>query len=63
MFFQIDTSEFSSYADDNTPFASAQNDKKLIKSLQSTLNCVFEWYQETYFKANADKCHIFKSIF
>ena len=29
MFFQIDTSEFYNYADDNTPFASAQNHEKL----------------------------------
>ena len=63
MFFQIDTSEFSNYADDNTSFASAQNHEKLIKSLQSTLNGVFEWYQENYFKANADKCHLFLSPF
>ena len=63
MFFQIDSSEFSSYADDNTPFASAQNHEKLIKSLQSTLNGVFEWYQENYFKGNADKCHLFLSQF
>ena len=63
MLFQIDTSEFSSYADDNTPFASAQNHEKFLKSLQSTLNGVFEWYQENYFKANADKCHLFLSPF
>ena len=63
MFFQIDTSEFSSHADDNTPFASAQNHEKLIKSLQSTLNGVFEWYQESYFKANRDICHLFLSPF
>ena len=63
MFFQIDTSEFSNYADDNTSFASAQNHEKLIKSLQSTLNGVFEWYQENYFKGNADKCHLFLSQF
>ena len=63
MFFQVDTSEFSSYADDNTPFTSGQNHEKLINSLQSTLNGVFEWYQETYFKANADKYHSFLSPF
>ena len=63
MFFQIDTSEFSSYADGNTSFASAQNHEKLIKSLQSTVNGVFEWYQENYFKANADQCHLFLSPF
>ena len=63
MFFQIDTSEFFSYADYNTPFTSTQNQEKLIKTLQSTLNGVFEWYQENYFKANADKCHLFLSPF
>ena len=63
MFFIIDTSKFSSYAGDRTPFASAQNHEKLIKSLQSTLNGVFEWYQENYFKAIADKCHLFLSPF
>ena len=63
MFFQIDTFEFSSYTDDNTSFVSAQNHRKLIKSLQSTLNGVFEWYQENYFKANAVKCHLFLSPF
>ena len=63
IFLQINTSEFFSYADDNTLLASAQNHEKLIKSLQSTLNGVFEWYQENYFKANADKCHLFLSPF
>ena len=38
--------------------------EKLIKSLQSTLNGVFEWYQEkNYFKVNADKCYLFLSPF
>ena len=63
MFFKIDSSEFSTYADDNTPFVSAQNHKKLIKSLRSTLKSVFEWYRENCFKANADKCHLFLSPF
>ena len=62
MFFQ-NSSEFSSYADDNTPFASAQDHGKLIKSLQSALNGVFEWYQENYIKANPDKCHLCLSPF
>ena len=52
MFFQIDTSEFSSYADDNTPFASVQNHEKL------KTHC-----KENYFKVNADKCHLFLSPF
>ena len=59
MFFQIDTSELCSYADDNTLFASGQNHEKLINSLQSTLNGMLKWYQEYYFRANADKCHLF----
>ena len=63
MFFLIDSPEFSSYADDNTPFVSAQNHEKLIKSLQGTLNGVFEWYQVNYFKASADKYHLLLSPF
>ena len=59
MFFQMDTSKFSSYAGDNTPFTYRQIHEKLINSLQSNLNGVFEWYRENYFKANADKCHLF----
>ena len=31
--------------------------------MQITRNGVFEWYQEEYFKANADKCHLFLSPF
>ena len=53
MFIQIDTSEFSNYADDDTPFtsnyadddtpfASAQNHEKQVNSLKSTLNGVLE---------------------
>ena len=63
MFIQIDTSEFCNFADDNNPFASGQTHEKLKNSLQSTLDRMLEWYQENYFKANADKCHLFLSPF
>ena len=56
-------SEFCCYADDNIFFISRQNYEKLVNSVQSTLNGVFEWYQENNFKANADKCHLFMSPF
>ena len=59
----IGTSELSCYTDDNILFASGQNYEKLVNSLQSTLNGMFEWYQENNFKANADKCHLFMSPF
>ena len=61
-FFQIDTSEFSSYADHNIPFASWQNYEKLINHLLSTLNRMFEWYPENYFKAK-QKGNLFLSPF
>ena len=31
--------------------------------MESILNGVFECYQENYFKANANKCHLFLSPF
>lgn len=52
-----------SFTDDNTPFASRQNHKKLINYLKSILNGMFEWCQENYFEANADKCHLYLSPF
>ena len=45
------------------PFCLRTEPRKLINSLQSTLNGMFEWCQENYLKANADKCHLFLSPF
>ena len=59
----IAISGFCCYADHNIVFTSRQNYEKLVNSVQSTLNGVFEWYQEKNFKANADKCHLFMSLF
>ena len=42
MFFQIDTSEFSSQADDNIPFALGQNHKELMKSVKKNSE-QYEW--------------------
>ena len=39
-------------------FDSGESHEKLIHSLQ-----LLEWYQENYFKANEDKCHVFLSPF
>ena len=58
-----DTPFTSNYADDDTPFTSAQNHEKQVNSLKSPLNGVLEWYQENYFKTNADKCYLFLSPF
>ena len=63
MFFQTDTSEFSSYAGDNTPFTSGLDHEKLINSLQSPLNGMFEWYQKTTLKPMQISVIYFESIF
>ena len=61
MFSQASVSEFPSYTDEKTPFASGQIHEKLMNSFQGTLNSLFERYQEIYFKAIADKFHLFLS--
>ena len=61
MFSQVSVSEFPSYTDDKTPFASGQIHEKLMNSFQGTLNILFERYQEIYFEAIADKFHLFLS--
>ena len=61
MFFVHSYTEFASYADDNTPYNCGQNFVEVIRSLCETLIGLFKWYEDNFFKANIDKCHLFVS--
>ena len=43
--------DFTSYADDNTPYVAAGNDS--IK--------IFKWFSDNQMKTNKDKCHLIVS--
>ena len=61
MFFIIEDTDTASYADDNTPYVSADEIDGLIKSLEEALEILFKWCNDDLMKTNADKCHLLVS--
>ena len=58
MFYDIDDCNITSYADDNTSYASSSNLDALIKKLEESTSSLFQWFRNNHMKANADKCHL-----
>ena len=54
MFYDIDNCNISSYADDNTPYASDFNLEEVIQTAELITNNLFEWFKNSHMKANAD---------
>ena len=50
--------DFTSYADDNTPYALGDSIDDVIKSLQNDSVNLFKWFLDNQMKANSDKCHL-----
>ena len=48
--------DIANFADDNTPFASANNTDDLIDSLEKASNSLFKWFKDNLFKGNPDRC-------
>ena len=62
MFFILEDIDIASYADDTTPYASAQSLEELIIILEDISDTLFHWF--TFFnemKANESKCHLLLS--
>ena len=51
----------ANFADDITPFTSANNIDGLIDSLEKTSSSLFKWFKDNLFKGNQDKCHFLDS--
>ena len=58
IFLFVDGSNLTNYADDNTPHAVDPNIDILINSLIHDTLTLIKWFNENYFKMNADKCHL-----
>ena len=52
---------FASYADDNTPYVSAENLADVIKSLEEDSIKLLQWFSDNQMKVNHDKCHLLVS--
>ena len=49
------------FADDNTPFTSANNIDDLTDSLEKASISLFKWFKDNLFKGNPDKYHLLVS--
>ena len=49
--------DFSSYADDNTPYRTADLIEEVIKLLERISKMLFKWFSDNQMKANNNKCH------
>ena len=58
LFFIIEDFDIASYADDNTPYVSANNMNGVVKSLEEASIKLFKWFSDNLMKTNADECHL-----
>ena len=58
LFFILNYIDTANYADDNTPYAIADNIDDLIKSLEEASTALFQWFDSNLIKSNPDKCHL-----
>ena len=61
LFLIMKEASFASYADDNTPYVTAENLDEVIKSLEKDSIKLFQWFSDNHLKANHDKCHLLVS--
>ena len=61
LFLVLKDVDITNFADDNTPFTSANNIDDLIDSLGKASSSLFKWFKDNLFKGNPDKCHLLVS--
>ena len=58
LFFIMKENDFSSYADDNTPYRTAETIDEAIKLLEHDSTMLFKWFSDNQMKAYINKCHL-----
>ena len=61
LFLALKDVDIANFADDNTPYTSANNVDELIDSLEKASSNLFKWFKDNLFKGNPDKCHLLVS--
>ena len=57
-FFVMNETDFWSYADDNTPYRTADTIDEVIKLQEHDSTISFKWFSDNQMKANISKCHL-----
>ena len=58
MFYFVNKSDLTNYADDTTPHAIDTNTDALIQRLENNTVILIKWFCDNYLQLNADKCHL-----
>ena len=61
LFFTLDNTEFTNYADDITPYAISGNTDDLISSLEKSSKELLKWFDDNLMESIPDKCHLLVS--
>ena len=61
LFYMMSDTDFASYADDNTPYVSADTIDEVIKRLETASVKLFKWFADNQTKENQDKGHLIVS--
>ena len=61
LFFIVQDLDIAIYADDNTPYISANIVNEVIHCLQKVTDTLFKWLSDNLMKSNADKCRLLVS--
>ena len=61
LFFIVNSMDIANYADDNTPYATANNINRLLASLEEAWKTLFTWFDNNLMKSNTDKCQLWIS--
>ena len=58
IFYFIDDSNLTNYADDNTPYRVGKCLECLLENLENDAVILNQWFDDNYLKMNANKCHL-----
>ena len=63
LFFIVNSTDITNYANDSTPYATANNTDSLIVLLEEASKSLFTWFDNNFMKSNADKCQLLVSSY
>ena len=58
MFYFVDDNNVTNYADDTTPYNIGRNVHALLDNLLIDTSVLLKWFEDNFFKLNADKCKL-----
>ena len=61
LFYFLENTNIASYADDKTLYSAQKNREKVINTIETSSQVLFDWFSDNFMKANSDKSHLLMS--